>query len=51
MLEAAADTSSFDLVKFHLLLARVLGRGVDLVEYGGLKDGLDDDIRREAVLL
>lgn len=51
LVEAPAGTSSFDFVKFQLLLAQVLGRGVDLVEYGGLKDGLDDDIRREAVLL
>ena len=51
LVQAPAGTSSFDLVKFQLLLAQVLGRGVDLVEYGGLKDGLDDDIRREAVLL
>ena len=51
LVQAPAGTSSFDLVKFQFLLAEVLGRGVDLVEYGGLKDGLDDDIRREAVLL
>jgi len=29
----------------------VLGRTVDLVEYGGLKPHLDDDIRRDAVML
>jgi len=51
LVESPAGTSSFDFVRFQLLLAQVLGRGVDLVEYGGLKDGLDDDIRREAVLL
>ena len=51
LVQAPAGTSSFDLVKFQFLLAEVLGRGVDLVEYGGLKDGLDDDMRREAVLL
>jgi predicted nucleotidyltransferase len=44
-------TSSFDLVRFQQLLEHVLSRPVDLVEYGGLKAGLDDDIRREAVLL
>lgn len=33
------------------LLEQVLGREVDLVSYGGLKAKLDDDIRREAVLL
>lgn len=51
LVQAPAGTSSFDLVRFQLLLAQVVGRGVDLVEYGGWKDGLDDDIRREAVLL
>jgi uncharacterized protein len=29
----------------------VLGREIDLVDYGGLKPKLDDDIRREAVRL
>jgi len=29
----------------------VLGRAIDLVDYGGLKPRVDDDIRREAVLL
>ncbi len=51
LVEAPPGTSSFDLVRFQLLLAKVIGRGVDLVEYGGLKDGIDDDIRRQAVLL
>jgi uncharacterized protein len=30
---------------------QVLGREIDVVDYGGLKSTLDDDIRREAVLL
>ncbi len=30
---------------------QILGRSVDLVTYGALKPGLDDDIRRGAVLL
>ena len=51
LVEAPPGTSSFGLVRFQQLIERVLGRSVDLVEYGGLKDGLDDDIRREAVLL
>lgn len=51
LVKASAGTSSFDLVKFQLLLAKILDRAVDLVEYGGLKSGLDDDIKREAVLL
>jgi predicted nucleotidyltransferase len=33
------------------LLERVLRRQIDLVDYGGLKPTLDDDIRREAVQL
>lgn len=49
--KAPVGTSSFDFVRFERLLANVLGRHVDLVEYGGLKPGLDDDIRREAVEL
>lgn len=51
LVKAPAGTSSFDFVRFEQLLADVLGRHVDLVEYGGLKPGLDDDIRREAVEL
>ncbi len=51
LVQAPPGTSTFDLVRFQLLLVNILGRGVDLVEYGGLKEGLDDDIRREAVLL
>lgn len=51
LVKASAGTSSFDLVKFQLLLEKILDRAVDLVEYGGLKSGLDDDIKREAVLL
>jgi len=51
LLRAPKGTSSFDLVTFQQLLEKVLGRGVDVVEYAGLKKGLDDDVRREAVLL
>jgi len=51
LVRAPKGTSSFGLVKFQRLLQHVLGRKVDLVEYGGLKPGLDDDIRRDAVLL
>ncbi len=51
LVRAPAGTSSFDFVRFQQLLADVLGRRVDLVEYGGLQPGLDDDIRREAVEL
>jgi len=30
---------------------QLLGREIDLIDYGGLKPKLDDDIQREAVLL
>lgn len=51
IVQAPEGTSSFDLIRFKLLIEQVLGRPIDLVDYGGLKPGLDDDIRREAVLL
>lgn len=51
IVEAPQGTSSFDFVRFTMLIEQVLGREVDVVSYGGLKPGLDDDIRREAVLL
>lgn len=51
LVEAPEGTSSFDFIRFKQLIEGVLGREVDLVSYGGLKARLDDDIRREAVLL
>lgn len=51
LVEAPAGTSSFDFLKFEHLLEQVLGRPVDLVEYGGLNPDLDADILRESVLL
>ena len=51
LVEAPVGTSSFGFIRFTQLIERVLGREIDLVDYGGLKPGLDDDIRREAVLL
>jgi uncharacterized protein len=51
IVEAPRGTSSFDFVRFQQLVEQVLGREIDLVEYGGLTPRLDDDIRREAVLL
>lgn len=51
LVEAPAGTSSFGFIKFKQLIEQVLGREVDLVDYGGLKPRLDDDIRRDAVLL
>ncbi len=51
LVEAPEGTSSLGFVRFKQLIEQVLGREVDLIEYGGLKPRLDDDIRREAVLL
>ncbi len=51
IVEAPDGTSSFGFVRFKKLIEQVLGREVDLIDYGGLKAGLDDDTRREAVLL
>ncbi|MDQ4051133.1 MAG: hypothetical protein M3237_00330 [Actinomycetota bacterium] len=39
------------IIKVKQLVEQVLGREIDLVEYGGLKLTLDDHIRREAVVL
>lgn len=51
IVEAPAGTSSFEFVRFKQLIEKVLGREIDLIDYGGLQPGLDDDILREAVLL
>jgi predicted nucleotidyltransferase len=40
-----------ELVALRGTFEQILGRPVDLVTYGGLRVGMDDDIRREAVLL
>jgi uncharacterized protein len=51
LVEAPEGTSSFGFIRFKQLIEQVLGRELDLVDYGALKPMLDDDIRREAVLL
>lgn len=51
LVDAPVETSGFDFVRFKDLLELVLGREIDLVSRGGLKPRIDDDIRREAVLL
>jgi predicted nucleotidyltransferase len=51
LVEPPRGASSFDFVEFKMLLEQVLGREIDLISWGGLKPGLDDDIRREAVML
>lgn len=51
VIEAPEGTSSFGFIRFKRLIEQVLGREVDLIDYGGLKPRVDDDIRHEAVLL
>lgn len=51
IVESPPGMSSFEFLRFKQLIEKVLGREVDLIDYGGLKPKLDDDIRREAVLL
>jgi len=51
IVEAPAGTSTFGFLDFKRVVEQVLGREVDLVEYGGLAPKLDDDILREALLL
>ncbi|UMG94859.1 nucleotidyltransferase domain-containing protein [Nocardioides sp. TF02-7] len=46
LVEAPEGSSSYEFIRFEQLLERVLGRQIDLVEYGGLKPKLDDDVRR-----
>ena len=51
IVEAPQGTSTLDFIRFRQLIERILGREIDLVSYAGLKPRIDDDIRREAVLL
>jgi len=51
VVEAPEGTSSFGFIRFKRVLEQVLGREIDLVDYGGLRPRLDDDVRRDAVLL
>lgn len=44
-------TTIAGLLALQRLFEAILGHPVDLMTYGGLKPGLDDDVRREAVLL
>ncbi len=45
------EASTVDLLRFKHLIEQILDREIDLVTYGGLTAGLDDDVRREAVVL
>lgn len=51
LIEPPPGTSIGDLLALRELFSRIVGRQVDLVTYRGLKPQLDDDIRRQAVLL
>ncbi|MCF8610211.1 nucleotidyltransferase domain-containing protein [Gordonia sp. HY285] len=51
IVDAPTGTSSFGFVRFKQLIEQVLGREVDLVSYGSLTPTMDDDIRRDVVLL
>lgn len=51
IVEAPDGTSTCGFIRLKALIEKVLGREIDLIEYGGLKPKLDDDVRREAVLL
>lgn len=51
LVDAPQGTSSFAFIRFKGLIEKVLGREIDLISYGGLNATLDDDIRRDAVLL
>ena len=51
IVDPPAGTSSFEFVRFKQLIEQVLGREVDLISYSGLAPTMDDDIRRDAVLL
>lgn len=51
IVKAPKETSTLAFLKFKRILEESLGREIDLVEYGGLKPHVDDDIRDDAVLL
>lgn len=51
LVETPKDIGIKEMVQLRSLFEQILGQSVDLISYGGLKPGLDDDIRREAVLL
>lgn len=51
LVEPPADAGIKDVLALRDAFQTILWRPVDLVTYAGLRAGLDDDIRREAVLL
>lgn len=51
LVQSPAGSSTFDFIRFKQLLEQVLGREIDLIDYGGLQPGIDDDILNEATPL
>lgn len=51
LVDAPPGTAIKELLALRGTLEQILGRPIDLITYGALKPGLDDDIRREVVLL
>jgi predicted nucleotidyltransferase len=51
LVQPPPDTAITDLLAMRHTFEQILGRPVDLVTYGGLRPGRDDDIVREAVAL
>lgn len=51
LVDAPAGTTISTLRAMRDLFEAILGRSVDLVTYGALRPVLDDDVRREAVVL
>lgn len=46
-----SDAQIRDMVALAEVFSEIVGRHVDVISYGALKDGLDDDIRSEMVRL
>ncbi len=51
LVDSPLGTSSFEFMRFHAVLEQILDRKIDLVDYGGLKSPLDNDIRRDLMML
>ncbi|MGQ0626003.1 MAG: nucleotidyltransferase domain-containing protein [Sporichthyaceae bacterium] len=51
LIRVPRGTAISGMVELQDTFARILGRPIDLVSYGGLKSRIDDDVLREAVLL
>ena len=51
LVDAPPGAAIKELLSLRQTFQEILGRPVDLITYSGLKAGIDDDIRREAVPL